>query len=194
MERKQLEDLGLEKETINAVMAIHGNTIAALKAENTNLTTEKVQLEERIDKYEGQLDKLKSENTNSELEEQINSLQQENADLKADKEQELADLKKKHAIEMFVKGSGTKDEEYVNAKLQDLELDEEGNLKDADQRLEEIKEKHPLLFEDTQRVKKRETIGGNPNTATEYTSKEQIMAIQNSSERQKAILENKHLF
>ena len=58
MNRKFLEDLGLEKEVIDAVMAEHGKTIQELKPAQEELEAvrnEKATLEEKIEELEGTL-------------------------------------------------------------------------------------------------------------------------------------------
>lgn len=146
MNRSFLEELGLEKETINAVMAKHGSTVNDLQDTVKTLEKEKEQLDERISQYEGQLDDLKDNSGDDELKSQIEDLKAANEQLKTEKSEELTQMQHQHKVALTVKDLGVKDEEYISSKLNDLEL-KDGELVGLDDRVNELKEKHPLLFE-----------------------------------------------
>lgn len=146
MNRSFLEELGLEKETINAVMAKHGSTVNDLQDTVKTLEKEKEQLDERISQYEGQLDELKDNSGDDELKSQIEDLKAANEQLKTEKSEELTQMQHQHKVALTVKDLGVQDEEYISSKLNDLEL-KDGELVGLDDRVNELKEKHPLLFE-----------------------------------------------
>lgn len=168
MKREELAELGLEKETINAVMALHGTTV----------------------------NDLKNNSDDSELKKQINQLQTNNQELKDSQANEISELKRRHKIELAVKGLGVKDEEYISAKLSDLELDDDGNLKEFDSRVDELKEQHPLLFEANSQepVTPKKWSQGNATIMNGKISREEIMKEPDRHKRQDLIDKNQHLF
>lgn len=196
MKREELVELGLEKETINAVMALHGTTVNNLKDEKRTLETEKEQLTQQVEQYSSELDDLKNNSSDSDLKEQINQLQANNQELKDSQANELSELKRQHKIELAVKGLGVSDEEYITAKLSDLELDEDGKLKEFDNRVNELKEKHPLLFEGNSQepVTPKKWSQGNATVMNGKLSREEIMNEPDRHKRQELIDQNQHLF
>lgn len=194
MKREELAELGLEKETINAVMALHGTTVNDLKSQVNTLEMEKDQLSNQVEQYSNQLEELKDNSGDSELKERINQLEADNQALKDSQADELANLKRQHKIQLTVKGLGVKDEEYIASKLADLEVDEEGNLKDLDSRVNELKEAHPLLFESQEPEQPRKWSQGNSTVNSTGLTKQDIMNEKNASKRQELIANNPQLF
>lgn len=194
MKREELAELGLEKETINAVMALHGTTVNDLKSQVNTLETEKDQLSNQVEQYSNQLEELKDNSGDSELKERINQLEADNQALKDSQADELANLKRQHKIQLTVKGLGVKDEEYIASKLADLEVDEDGNLKDLDNRVNELKEAHPLLFESQEPEQPRKWSQGNSTVNSTGLTKQDIMNEKNASKRQELIANNPQLF
>ncbi len=79
MTRKQLEDLGVSKEQIDAIMKINGEDIENAKQDNKNLETEVKNLKAQINDRDTQLETLKaSAGDNETLKQQIADLQNEN--------------------------------------------------------------------------------------------------------------------
>jgi septal ring factor EnvC (AmiA/AmiB activator) len=197
MNRKFLEELGLEKETINAIMARHGSAVNELQDSVQSLEKEKEQLEERIKQHEAQLDELESNSGDNELKKQIEELKAANEQLKEEKATELAEMQHQHKISLVVKDLGAKDEEFIAAKLNDLEL-KDGELVGLDDRVTELKEKHPLLFDDVQpeqpKQPKKWSQGGLNTVSNSGLTKAEIMQEKDANKRQRLIQENKELF
>lgn len=197
MNRKFLEELGLEKETINAVMAKHGSTVNELQESVQSLEKEKEQLDERIKQHEEQLDELGKNSGDEELKKQIEDLKQANEQLAEEKASELSEMQHTHKVALTVKDLGVKDEDYIISKLSDLEL-KDGELAGLDERVDELKEKHPLLFEDAQsqepKQPKKWSQGGISTVQNGTITKAEIMNEPNRATRQQLIRENKHLF
>ena len=100
MKRKQLEDLELTAEQIDAVMKINGDDIESLKSETKSLQTEIDSLKTQVGDRDKQLEELKkSAGDNEELKKQIATLQDENKTTKAAHEAELKKLKVDYAVD-----------------------------------------------------------------------------------------------
>lgn len=132
MNRDFLRSLGLEDEAINSIMSRHGSTIAAKEDDITTLNKKIKELE----------DEANNVDVDEEATKQIVNLEKERDELKAD----LANQSKQHKLETYVNSLGTKDPAYVMDKLSDVEM-EDGEFVGIDEKAEELKEAHPLLFE-----------------------------------------------
>lgn len=186
MNREFLEGLGLEKDAINAIMAKHGSAIGAKETEISNLQNEKQKLDDKIT----QLENAGGDDGDEALKTELETLKSDKQKL----EQQLTDQAKQHKLEMYVGSLGTKDPEYVMAKLADVELKED-EFVGIDDRVDELKEKHPLLFESEEPAKPAKWSQGGVSTAKGGSlTREEIMQEKDASKRQKLILENKQLF
>lgn len=194
MKREQLSELGLEKQTIDAVMALHGSTVSELNDEVRTLKKQNEQLDEQVESYSQKVEELNNNSQDEDLKAQLQQLEDDNEALKQKQAQDLAEMKRQHKIELAVKGLGTKDEAYIASKLSDLELTEDGNLADFDSRVSELKEQHPLLFEaeETQPLKKWSQ--GNSTVASGTLTKQDIFNEKDATKRQQLIQQNPHLF
>jgi hypothetical protein len=185
MNRDFLKGLGLEKEAIDTIMARHGSEIGDKETEITNLNKKITGLEDDIaDLQDGGDEELKG---------QLATLEKEKKDL----EQQLADQSRQHKLETYVNSLGTKDAAYIMAKLDDVELKDDEFI-GIDERVEELKEAHPLLFEADEPKEPQKpkpwSQGGNGTVNKGTWTREQIMEVRNPQERRKLISENKELF
>lgn len=195
MKRDDLRALNLEDATVNAIMALHGQTANTMNEQINTLTTEKEQLEAQITQRDTQLEQLKTVDA-EDLKAQIDAQKAENDTLKTEHEQAIVEQKRQHKIELLATGIGAQDVEYITAKLQDLTL-EGDELVGADEKVAQLKEAHPLLFEAKEEVKKIKpwSQGGVSTTqGATYASAKDIMAIEDRRTRQQAIAENPDLF
>lgn len=187
MNRDFLKGLGLEAETVEAVMARYGTSMA-------NKETEITKLNQKIESLENDVTELE-DNGDEELKGQLTTLEKEKQDL----EQQLADQSRQHKLERYVDSLGTKDPAYIMAKLDDVEL-EDDKFVGIDERVEELKEAHPLLFEadepEPQEPQKPKPWAQRTNATVEggAWTREKIMAVENVRERQRLIAENRNLF
>lgn len=134
MNRDFLRGLGLEDEQVNAIMSRHGSTIAEKEDEISDLNKQIKDLEDDVADLE--------DGGDDELKDQLEALKDEKSGL----EQQLSDQAKQHKLETYVNSLGTKDPAYIMDKLSDVEL-EDDEFVGIDERVEELKEAHPLLFE-----------------------------------------------
>ena len=97
MTRKLLEDLGLEKDTIDKIMAENGNDIERVKkTEQARFETERGQLNEQISNLQGQLNTRDTDLSN--LNEQLTAAQADAGKLTA-AQTALTDLQTKYETE-----------------------------------------------------------------------------------------------
>lgn len=116
-------------------------------------------------------------------------------------EEEKADQAKEFALKAALTTAGAIDVDYFTDKLKtDVELDADGNLTGFDEKIKNYQTKHPKLFETADNTTKTDENGfvihdnGLNKGGSSNTTKEKILAIENTEERQKAIKENMNLF
>ena len=150
MKRKFLEDLGLEKEAIDKIMAENGNDVNAAKADYEALKQRLEAANTQIQERDGQLEQLKNATGDVEtMKQQIATLQAENKTAKEKYEADLKDLKRSAAIKMAV-GNSAHDAELV-AGLFDkakLILSEDGQVTGLEDQLKAIKKEKAFLFKE----------------------------------------------
>lgn len=169
MKRKELEDLGLNKEQVDAVIKMNGADIENAKsvsaAEISNLQTENEGLTSQVKERDKQLETLKkSAGDNEDLQKQIEQLQSDNATAKANHESEMNQLKVQFAVEKALTGAKAKNNTAVKALLKDLdkaELGEDGTIKGLAEQIEALQKSDAYLF-DTTTTKKTQVKGAKP--------------------------------
>lgn len=186
--RAFLSGLGIDKEKIDAVMEAHVEVTDSLKRQRD-------EYKETADKYQDvkkELDGLKTDG----WKEKHDKLKAEYDKYKAERENADIAEKKSGAYRAALKSAGIGDkwlDTVMNvAKLDDIELDADGNLKDADKIAEGIKDKFGGFISEQravgQDVKKPKTNTGGTMT------RDQIMAITDRAERREAIRNNPQAF
>lgn len=150
MKREDLEALGLEKEVVDKVMGLYGQSVNQLK---TDLDTEKAKtagLEEDIKERDKALNELQSKNKdNADLSKELADLQATYADLQNKSKQEIENLKRDNAIAAALAEAKAKDPALV-AKSLDLELiklNTDGTVAGLKEQVEQLKTTHAYLFD-----------------------------------------------
>lgn len=150
MKRKFLEDLGLEKEAIDKIMAENGNDVNAAKADYDALKQQLEAANTQVQERDSQLEQLKNATGDVEaMKQQIATLQAENKTAKEKYEADLKDLKLSAAIKMAL-GNSAHDAELV-AGLFDkakLILSEDGQVTGLEDQLKAIKKEKAFLFKE----------------------------------------------
>lgn len=157
MKRKFLEDLGLEKEVIDKIMAENGSDINVVKSEQESLKQQLEAVNQQLSERDDQLEDLKKNSgNNAELKAQLETLQAENKAAKEQYEAEMKNLKLETAIKLAV-GETAQDADLV-AGLFDkskLVLSEDGKVSGLDEQLKTLKEEKAFLFKvDTNLIQK----------------------------------------
>ncbi len=147
MNREKLKELGLTDEQIESVMTEHGKTVQKLKTDGgkaEQLEAENKSLKASIKDFKATIKSLEESSANNE------QLQKTIDDYKTKleaSEKQRAEQQKKHLIANALKESGGKDVDYLAFKLGDLELQNDGTIKDLDNLIKDLKEKMPNQFE-----------------------------------------------
>ncbi|HFR3844658.1 phage scaffolding protein [Streptococcus suis] len=140
MKRDFLAGLGLSDEVIEQVMAEHGKTVQATQSK---LDEAKSKLKEA----NSTLDTLKKSNKdNVELQNELKTYKDKVSQLEAD----AKETAKKQTIKDALSNAKATDVDYLMYKLGDVELAEDGSIKDLDSKIKDLQTNHPTFFQTTE--------------------------------------------
>lgn len=196
LSRKFLKAMGLTEEQIDSVVEAHRETVDGLQKSLT-AAEEKAK---KFDDVEKELNEIKKANSGKE----DFKTKYENEHTAFEKyKSEIAAKETKTAKESAVKAYFEKNNivgknqaialRGIKSDLDNFELDENGKLKDTTSLDELIKGDYAGLISTT-KIKGANTPNPPANTGGSKMTKEQIFAISDDYERQKAIAENHELF
>lgn len=192
MERKFLEDLGLEKEVINQIMDENGKDITKAKSDYKEIKTQLTKANETIRERDKQIEKLK-EVDGEKLKEEITKLQDLNKEAEKKYLDDLKELKLNNAIKLAIHDKVFNED--MAAGLFDkskLILTDDGEVVGIEQQLESIKKDNAFLFK-TGEVKNNykpsngELSSSNPFSKETFNLTEQGKLIQSDSVRAKEL-------
>ncbi|EJA7928238.1 phage scaffolding protein [Listeria monocytogenes] len=173
MERDFLKELGLEKETIDSIMAEHGKSIQNEKDKVTSAEAERDGLKSQLAQRDDDIEALKTDSgTSKSLKTQLETLQDNYETLKKDSEAKLVETRKGAALDLALANAKARNPKAVKALLDNdkLELTDEG-LKGLDEQLGALQESDAYLFaQESENVAPKWGINGN-QTNTNPTSK-----------------------
>lgn len=188
--RKMLKGMGLTEEQIDTIIEGHDETVSALKDKITELTG-KADQAEALKKERDDLRKAEEDAKNG------TDWKAEYDKLKADTEAKETATKVKAAYRQLLKDARLDDDMLDTVmdatRFDDMKLDKDGKtLKDADKLTEGITSKWQkfIVTEGTKAPPTKTPPEGGKGTRT----KDEIMAIKDTAERQQAIMENPTLF
>lgn len=189
--RKMLKGMSLTDEQIDTIIEAHTETTDALKEERDRYKADAA----KLPAIQQELDDLKSKGDDG-FEKKYNDLKAEYDKYKQDQ----ADRANKAAIESaykaLLKEAGVSDKRVASilrvTDLSGAKLDKDGNLKDRDKMAESIKAEWSDFIQ-TADVKGADTKTPPKSTGGNMT-KEDILKIKDTTERQQAIAENHELF
>lgn len=194
--RKMLKAMSIEDEKIDQIIEAHTETVNALKEERDSYKANA----EKLPGVEQELTKLKDEATKdggkNPYKVKYEALKEEFESYKQDISKKEAKSIKENAYRDLLKECGVS-EKRINAvikvtDLEGVELDENGKIKDADAIRKNIKDEWSD-FITTNETKGASTSTPPANTGGKMT-KEEILAIKDTSLRQQKMFENKDLF
>ena len=197
---KYLEDLGVEKEVAEKIFAERSKEIEADKAKREKLETELKEKKESLDNLSKEFEDLKSSNASAE--EYKTKYEALVADNEAKAKQAEADRilveKTENINKRFEAVVGEKKfshnaikADYLKKFGEALELEENKSLSD-EQVFHNLIKDDATAFTGVTAIKLQ---GGTPQgNGTKYTSKADIMAIKDRTERRNAIAQNLELF
>jgi hypothetical protein len=187
--RSFLTATGLTEEQVKAVMEEHVSVVDALKADRDKFKAEA----EKLPGVQKELDDLKGgENWKEKFENEHKSFEDFKA--KTAQDAEAAKVRAAYRKLLIEEKIGEKwlDRVMESADFSGMKLDKDGNLAYTDKLKEALDKKWgDVKTTVTERGAKVETP---PQTGKASMTKEQILSIKDSSERQKAIAENLNLF
>lgn len=208
LSRKYLQGMGLTEEQVNAIIEANEETINGLKDEIEKYKSASEKSSKELGKVQKELDGIKEEAEKNDgkspykvkyeaLKEDMEKLKQQYDDYKADVDAKETKLKKSDAYRKLLKETGVS-EKRLDAVLRvtdvdKLEFDDDGKLKNIDVLVKEIKEEWSD-FISTESRQGANTANPPANNGGGKKTKEEIMAIKDTAERQKAMFENKELF
>lgn len=173
MERDFLKELGLEKETIDSIMAEHGKSIQNEKDKVTSAEAERDGLKSQLAQRDDDIEALKTDSgTSKSLKTQLETLQDNYETLKKDSEAKLVETRKGAALDLALANAKARNPKAVKALLDNdkLELTDEG-LKGLDEQLGALQESDAYLFaRESENVAPKWGINGN-QTNNNPTSK-----------------------
>lgn len=198
--RKMLKAMGIEEEKIDEIIEAHRDVTDALKEERDKYKVDAEKLadvQKEYDDLKKKADLKENDPYKEKYEKEHKDFEEFKAGVKAEKEK--ADKTK--AYRELLKKAGVSDKRIDSVlkvtAVDDIELDNEGNVKDADKVVENIKsEWAEFIVTESQRGAgtenpPRNTGGTNKMTKAEiYKKDEHGRYVLSTAERQKAILEN----
>ena len=154
MKRNFLEDLGLEKEVVDKIMAENGKDIENAKANYDELKAELKTANATIADRDNQLKELKdSAKGNEDLTAKIAELEKQNKDEAKNHKAEIESLKINNAIDKALATFKAKTPKAVKAMLdmENIKFDEDGNITGIDEQVKAIAEAEDTkyLFDST---------------------------------------------
>lgn len=150
MKRNQLEELGLEKETIDKILDINGQDIEKAKGNLAELTQENESLKGQLEDRDKDLKDLqKQAKDNEDLSKQYKDLQ---AKYKQDSENltnQLNNTKLNYAVDSALTGYKARNTKAVKSLLDmnKVALDDEGKVQGLEDQVKALTESDPYLFD-----------------------------------------------
>jgi seryl-tRNA synthetase len=140
MKREFLAGLGLSDEVIEQIMAEHGKTVQATQSKLD-------EAESMLKEANSTLDTLKKSNKdNEELQNELKTYKDKVSQLEAD----AKETAKKQTIKDALANAKATDVDYLMYKLGDVELAEDGSIKDLDSKIKDLQTNHPTFFKTTE--------------------------------------------
>lgn len=203
--RRSLTAMGIDAEKIDEIIALHAETVEALKEQRDGYKTEADKAKEELsgvqkdmDATKTELDELKeAQGKDAPYKQKYEELKQEYESYKTGIEEKEAKGKVSEAYKAILKEAKIADKYIpVIMKATDLsgfKLDEDGNLEGAKDVAKKAAEEWAEFVEKTSAKGKNTETPPNNNGGSDMT-KEEIMGIKDRAERQQAISEHHELF
>lgn len=197
--RKMLKAMGIEDEKIDEIVDAHAETVDALKKERNKYKEEADKLTDVQKKYED-LKKVVDSQEEDPYKAKYDKEHKAFEEYKAGVESERTKANKTNAYRELLKKAGVSDKRIDSVlkvtAIDEIELDDEGKIKDADKVVENIKsEWSEFIVTESQRgantenPPKKDTSGGDMTKADIYKKDERGRYILSTAERQKALAE-----
>lgn len=199
MKTEELEKVGLDKDQISAVMKMNGKDIEDLKKENQTITAERDTWKTRAETAEGTLKGFEGKDFD-EITKDRDAWKEKFEELEAEQSKAKQEAELEAAINDHVSGLNFKDDYRKRAYIDDLKKEnyqvKDGKLIGASD-FQKKYDADAFVDEKQQNLENNRakfTTKTNQQTNGAAPTKEQIMAMKDPSERQKAIREHIDLF
>lgn len=194
MERKQLEELGLEKDVVNKIMDLNGNDINKIKQEKEVLEQEKTNLSEQLKSANTKIEDFSKLNVD-EIKEEAKKYKEEFEANQKEMQNKLKQQELEHKIELSLTKQGAKSIKAAKALLDIDKLNETDKVdEELEAQLTSLTESASYLFQGQQTQGKNIKIVDKTGQAGTYKSKEDILSIKDGVARRQAIKDNIDLF
>ena len=193
---------GVTEEMATNILSIHQEDVKELipRTRFNEVNEAKKNAEELVKERDKQLEDLKkSSGDNEELKKQIETLQADNKNAKAEYEKQIKQMQIDNAVQMALKDAGARNVTAVTALLKDLdkaEIDENGVVKGLKEQIAAIQKDNDFLFEAKETQTKPSASGITPQqskTPTSGVTKEQF-AKMGYKERNELFNTNRELY
>jgi hypothetical protein len=161
MKREELEKLGLEKEAIDQIMALHGRDIEANKAKAAAIEAERDGLKSQLDEAAKAIEGFKALDIEG-VKKSADEWKAKAEQAQKDAEKQVYQVRYESALSDALKASKAKNVKAVRALLNeaDLKLTDDG-LVGLKEQLEKVKPENDYLFESDVPTPKIVSGGGN---------------------------------
>lgn len=197
LKRQFLAALGIEADKIDEIINAHSETVEALKEERDSYKEKAEKYDKAIKDLESANKKIEELNKDDAYKVKYEALKEDFNAYKKEIETEKTNNNKKAAYKAILKEVGISDKHIDKvarlAELDKITLDADGNITGADEL------KKALADEWADFIVKDGKAGADTakppvNNGSGRKTKEEILAIKDTAERQQAMLENKDLF
>lgn len=190
--RKFLTALGIEDENVqDQIISAHTEATDALKEQRDGYKADA----EKLPEVQKELDTLK-EQSGDKIKAQYDKLKKDFDDYKEEQQKKEVTANKKSAYKGLLKEAGISanriDAVLKVSDVDGIEFDEDGKVKDSDKLVENIKKEWADFI--VKSTEKGAQVGNPPANGGKGMTREEILKIKDTSERQKAIAENLSAF
>jgi arginyl-tRNA synthetase len=197
--RKALAAMGIESEKIEQIIEMHTEVTEGLKTERDDARADAKKYKadaEKLTEVTKELETLKADKGGNEYKEKYDKLKTEYDNFKNEQTAKETKAAKEKAYKKLLRDNGVS-EKRIDAvvrisDLDNVELDENGAIKDTDKVNKYIKDEFSDYI--TKDGAKGADTTTPPKNDGAKMSKDDIMKIENDTERQRAIAENHELF
>ncbi|HHA7653757.1 TPA: phage scaffolding protein [Streptococcus pneumoniae] len=137
MKRDFLVGLGLSEDVVNQIMVEHGKSVQGVQSKLD-------EAENKLKEANSTLDTLKQSNKdNEDLQNELKTYKEKVSQLEAD----AKETTKKQTIKDALADVKATDVDYLMYKLGDVELAEDGSIKDLDSKIKDLQTNYPTFFQ-----------------------------------------------
>lgn len=194
--RKFLTAMGIEDDKIDEIITAHSETVNALKEQRDSYKEEA----EKLPAVQKELDEMKATAEKSgedAYKVKYEAMKEDFEKYKEEQKQKEVHAKKADAYKAILKEVGISEKRIDSvlkvSDIDNIEFDDEGNVKEADDLKKSIGEEWADFIVKTE-TKGVDTATPPAGSGKTYKTKDEIMAIKDTKERQTAIAENHEMF